>query len=88
LGSCSRSTVPEEAPSPLKPLGEPNSTKYSGETAIQEIPAIVTNLSGAEGGWVRVVASIVFDRKALQNPQATAAEIGEDIHADSDAGTN
>jgi flagellar protein FliL len=77
LGFVLRTTVPKEAPSPLKPLGEPGGTKYSGGEAVQEVPPIVTNL--ADASWVRVQASIVFDRKALQKPEAAAAEIGEDI---------
>jgi flagellar protein FliL len=79
LGVMLRRSLPKEAPSPLKPLGEPGGTKYSGDTAVQEVPPVVTNLAAPEGSWVRVQVSIVFDRKALQKPEAAAAEIGGDI---------
>jgi flagellar protein FliL len=79
LGVMLRNTSPREAATPLKPLGEPGGTTYGGDTAVQEVPPIVTNLAGPEGSWVRVQASIVFDRRKLQKPQAAAAEIGEDI---------
>ncbi len=79
LGVILRKPVPKETPSPLKPLGEPGGTIYSGDTAVQEVPPVVTNLAGPEGSWVRVQVSIVFDRKALQKPEAAAAEIGGDI---------
>jgi flagellar FliL protein len=79
LGIMLRSTSPKGAATPLKPLGEPDGATYSGDTAVQEVPPIVTNLAGPEGSWVRVQASIVFDRKRLLKPEAAAAEIGEDI---------
>ena len=79
LGIGLRRTVSKEPPSFLKPLGELGSSKYGDDTAIQEVPAIITNLSGPDGRWVRVHASIVFDRKMLKKPEALAAEIGDDI---------
>jgi flagellar protein FliL len=79
LGVGLRRTLPKETPNVLDPLGEPGPAKYGGDTAIQELPAIITNLSGPEGSWVRVQASIVFDRKILKKPEAAAAEIGDDI---------
>jgi hypothetical protein len=81
LGVGLRRTLPKETPNVLERLGEPGPAKYGGDTAIQALPAIITNLSGPEGSWVRVQASIVFDRKILKKPEAAAAEIGDDIAA-------
>lgn len=51
----------------------------SGDTAIQEIPPVVTNLAEPAGAWVRVQVSFIFDRKTLRKPEAMAAGIGEDL---------
>jgi flagellar protein FliL len=79
LGVGLRRTLPKETPTVLEPLGGPGPAKYGGDTAVQELPPIITNLSGPEGSWVRVQASIVFDRKILKKPEAAAPEIGDDI---------
>lgn len=79
LGIVLQSSVPKEARTPVKPLGEPDGAIYGGDIAVQEVPPIVTNLAGPEGSWVRLQVSIVFDRKALPKPAAAAAEIGQDI---------
>lgn len=79
LGVGLRKTFPKEPPPLISALGEQTPTKYGGDTAIQEIPPVITNLSGPDGSWVRIQASIVFDRELLKKPEATAAEIGDDI---------
>lgn len=68
----------ETSPRPAAP-GEQVPARYSGDIAILEVPPVIANLSGPEGSWVRVQASIVFDRKELKKPEAAAAEIGGDI---------
>ncbi len=79
LGIVLQGSVPKEAQTPVEPLGEPGGMIYGGDTAVEEVPPIVTNLAGPEGSWVRLQVSIVFDRKALPKPAAIAAEIGQDI---------
>jgi flagellar FliL protein len=59
-----------------KPINE---LKYSGETSLRELPPVIANLAEPSDAWVRVQASIVFDRKAVPKPDLVAAEIGGDI---------
>ena len=51
----------------------------NGDTALQEVPPVVTNLAEPAGAWVRVQVSFIFDRNTLRKPEAMAAEIGEDL---------
>lgn len=60
---------PKEAPAPAPP-----STVY-------DLPPVVTNLGAPQDTWIRLEASIVFDPKALPNPEAVAGKISEDLLA-------
>ncbi|MCI0734738.1 MAG: flagellar basal body-associated FliL family protein [Beijerinckiaceae bacterium] len=81
LGLAFGRTVPKESPPAAMPPSDAGGMKYGGETAVQEVPPVITNLAGQDTTWVRVQTSIVFDRKALQKPETVAAEIGDDILA-------
>jgi flagellar protein FliL len=79
LGIGLSRALPKEPPSGTTPPGERVPARYSGGIAIQEVPPVITNLSGPAASWVRVQASIVFDHRELKKPEAAAAEIGGDI---------
>jgi flagellar protein FliL len=79
IGILLGGTLPKNGPGAAKPAGAATDAKYGGDTDLLEIPPIITNLADPEGTWVRVQASIIFDRKAILKPDFIAAEIGEDI---------
>jgi flagellar FliL protein len=66
-----------------KPKDEPASpaSAYSGDTVVKELPPIVTNLAIPEGSWIRLQASIVYDKKLLSDPDVNvlSAHIVDDI---------
>jgi flagellar protein FliL len=78
IGILLGGTLPKSGPGAAK-AGAATDAKYGGDTDLREIPPIITNLADPEGTWVRVQASIIFDRKAILKPDFIAAEIGEDI---------
>ncbi len=55
--------------------------KYSGDTVVKPIDAVVTNLASPSSTWVRLEASMVFKNGALKNPEVTGAEIRQDMLA-------
>jgi flagellar FliL protein len=66
---------PAEAP---KPVVE---ASHTGDSAVMELHPVVTNLAAPEGAWVRLQASIVYDKTALHNADAVAAQIDDDALA-------
>ncbi len=55
--------------------------KYSGDTVVKPLDAVVTNLASPSDTWVRLEASMVFKNGALQNPEVTGAEVRQDMLA-------
>jgi flagellar protein FliL len=55
--------------------------KYSGDTVVKPLDAVVTNLASPSDTWIRLEASMVFKNGALQNPAVTAAELRQDMLA-------
>jgi flagellar FliL protein len=55
--------------------------KYSGDTVVQPLEAVVTNLASPSDTWVRLEASMVFKNGALENPEVTGAELRQDVLA-------
>lgn len=47
-------------------------------TGMFDIPPVVTNLGAPQDTWIRLEASIVYDAKALPNPEAMAGQIAGD----------
>jgi flagellar FliL protein len=43
-----------------------------------DMPPVVTNLGAPQDTWIRLEASIVYDAKALPNPEAMAGQIAGD----------
>jgi flagellar protein FliL len=54
---------------------------YSGETEVKELPVILTNLADAAHTEVRLQASIVYKKKAVENPSVLMGQIGDDLVA-------
>jgi flagellar FliL protein len=55
--------------------------KYSGDTVVKPLDAVVTNLASPSDTWVRLEASMVFKNGALANPEVTGAEVRQDMLA-------
>lgn len=55
--------------------------KYSGDTVVKPLEAVVTNLASPSDTWVRLEASMVFKNGALENPEVTGAELRQDMLA-------
>jgi flagellar FliL protein len=51
------------------------------DSALFDLPPIVTNLSMPQDTWIRLEGSLVFDQKAVPHPEALGAEIAGDILA-------
>jgi flagellar protein FliL len=50
-------------------------------SAMLDLPPIVTNLGSPPDAWIRLEASLLFDAKAAPHPEAMGAEITNDILA-------
>jgi flagellar protein FliL len=67
---------------PREPVASPGQkSRYSETASLKPLPAIVTNLAGPKGTWIRIEASIVFGTDASGGSNALAASIAEDIIA-------
>lgn len=66
---------------PIAGAGAPSEiiSKYVGDVELRQLPPIIANLTDPADAWVRLQASIVFDRKATPKPDMVAAQIAEDI---------
>lgn len=54
---------------------------YSGDLSLRSVGPLVTNLADSGDTWVRLEGAIVFKTGALPNPDATVAEIRQDVLA-------
>jgi flagellar protein FliL len=54
---------------------------YGGETEVKELPVILTNLADAAHTEVRLQASIVYRKKAVENPSVLMGQISDDLVA-------
>jgi flagellar FliL protein len=52
---------------------------YKNDTTLRELPPIITNLADPTDAWLRLQASIVFDKKAVEKPDVMSAEIASDL---------
>jgi flagellar FliL protein len=50
-------------------------------TAIKDLPPIVTNIAAPQQAWIRLEAAVVYDGKAVPEPDLLMREIGEDVLA-------
>lgn len=60
------------------PLVDP---AFVGTITVRELPSIVTNLAGTERVMIRLQTAILFDAKAIANPDVLASQIADDILA-------
>lgn len=58
---------------------KPLASKYVGEIELRKVPAVVTNLANSATDWVRIEASIVFERGAKKDPDLLVAETRQDM---------
>lgn len=64
--------TPEEAPRTLA---------YTGDTRLLRLEPVVANLGHPPDAWIRLQTAMIFENGDLPNPEATAAEIAQDILA-------
>ena len=57
------------------------SVKYSGDTVLEPLEPVITNLAAPSDIWIRLETAIVFENGVLKNPAVTSAEIRQDIIA-------
>jgi flagellar FliL protein len=57
------------------------SIKYSGDMVLHPVKPVIANLASPSDTWVRLETSIIFKNGAIDNPEVTAAEVGQDILA-------
>jgi flagellar FliL protein len=57
------------------------SIKYSGDMVIHAVKPVIANLASPADTWVRLETAIIFQNGAIDNPEVTAAEVGQDILA-------
>jgi flagellar FliL protein len=61
------------------PAGAPHKDLSKGH--VKELPAVVTNLAGAERHWVRLQSAIIYDPEELPHIEPLIAELTSDITA-------
>ncbi len=79
VGAAFEATQPS-----LSSASNPSGTPVAGSpesSSLYDLPPIVTNLGAPQDTWIRLEGSIVFDPKALPNPEAIAGKLSEDILA-------
>ncbi len=64
------------APEPAKPA-----MAYTGDTEVRELPATVTNLADPPEMRVRLQVAVVYNKKAIENPNLMAAQVSDDLVA-------
>ena len=69
---------PPPAPEPPPKMEAVPGGLVPSAAGLYEMPPIVTNLGSPKDTWIRLEASIVFDAKAVQHPEALAEEIAGD----------
>jgi flagellar FliL protein len=80
-GGAFETLRPKAAPGSDKPVESSAAAPPAQPSTIVDLPPIVTNLGAPQDTWVRLEGSIIFDPKALSNPEAVAGQIGDDILA-------
>jgi flagellar FliL protein len=57
----------------------PQPSAYSGNISLRSLGPVVTNLLGSGDEWIRIESSLVFNATMVENNDAIAAEIREDM---------
>jgi flagellar FliL protein len=68
-------------PPPVPVVAVETPKPYSGETDVKELPPFVTNLANPSQMEVRLQVSIVYAKKAVDNPAILMARVGDDFLA-------
>jgi len=70
--------VPPPAPEPTAKTEPTPGGVVPAASGLFEMPPIVTNIGSPKDTWIRLEASIVFDAKTVQHPEALAEDIAGD----------
>lgn len=65
----------------LPAVAKNSSTTVSGDTVLQVIEPVISNLSDPKNIWVRLETAMVYRNGALENPDVIAAEVRQDMLA-------
>lgn len=68
-----QNAAPAEAPAKAVP--------YSSETEVRALPPLITNLAEPQKAEIRLQTSIVYSKKAVQDPALLTAQLSEDFIA-------
>lgn len=63
------------------PKKEEKPLNFEGDLGVQDLKPVVVNLAAPSSTFVRIEGALIYKNGALSNPQATAAEVREDIMA-------
>ena len=55
--------------------------RYSGDVNLMRLEPVIANLAAPPDTWIRLETAMVYTNGSLESPNATAAEISEDILA-------
>lgn len=84
-GETKGSAVGEEKPAATEhhqtTPGASNHEQANPALKLKSLPPIVTNLAAPDHAWIRMQCSIVYDAKALPEPEIMAAQINADVVA-------
>lgn len=78
-GNIEKAIAERQAAQPLE--DHKVSIKYSGDMVIHPVKPVIANLASPADTWVRLETAIIFQNGAIDNPEVTAAEVGQDILA-------
>jgi flagellar FliL protein len=78
-GSIEKAIAERQAALPLE--DHKVSIKYSGDMVLHPVKPVIANLASPSDTWVRLETAIIFQNGAIDNPEVTAAEVGQDILA-------
>jgi flagellar FliL protein len=59
----------------------PVASRYAGDTSLHILPPVITNIASPEDVWVRIEASLVLEKDAVDDPDLVSAKVSEDILA-------
>lgn len=81
FGLVMMSRIEKQVEAKFKAASEKSTTAnpYSGDIAIQRLPAVVANMSSSGNYWVRLEASIIYKKNPDINPDVMAAETRQDL---------
>ncbi len=71
-----RATIAAAPPAPVETVAK---SAFAEDVVVRELTPIVTNLAQPEGTKIRLQASILFNKKDVETPALTSAQITDDL---------